>query len=75
MHGVRVGLGVQLKGVKVVQIPGDVVFGIFAVVGQASEEEHPVAYQGEAVAQTGARGMPRFGIFGLQSFPFPSAGL
>lgn len=56
-------------------LPGDVVFGVLAVVGQTPEQVTFVAHQGEAVAQPGTRGGPVFGGLRLQSLPLPPGGL
>ena len=67
--------GTQLQHVQVVQVPGDVVFGVLAVVGQPPEQVALVAHQREAVPQAGARGGAVLGGLRLQPLPLPAAGL
>lgn len=56
-------------------LPGDVVFGIFAIVGKSTKKVAPASNQREAVSKTGAGGWAILWRFGLQTFPLPATRL
>ena len=55
--------------------PRNIVLGVFAVVGETSEEEDSVADHGEAVAQPRTWRLPDSRRLRFQPLPLPSAGL
>lgn len=71
-YGVDLPLAVHTSGGN---LPGDVVLGVLAVVGQSPKQVTGTANQGEAVSEAGAGGRPILGRFSLQTFPFPAARL
>ena len=70
-----VGVGLDLQGVEVVQVSGDVVLGVLTVVGEPSKQIDFVPDDCEAVAQsgTGRRSIARRLWFEL--LPLPPRGL
>lgn len=56
-------------------LPGDVVFGIFAIVGKSTKKVAPASNQREAVSKAGAGGWAILWRFGLQTFPLPATRL
>ncbi len=59
----------------VVLLPGYVVLGILAVIGQSPEEKHLVADKGEAVAKPRTGRVAALGRLRLQPLPLPSTRL
>lgn len=56
-------------------LPGDVVLGIFTVIGQSSKQVAATANQREAVSEAGAGGRAVLWSLGLQAFPLPATRL
>lgn len=56
-------------------LPGDVVLGVFTVIGQSSKQVAAAAEQREAVPEAGAGGRAVLWSLGLQTFPLPTTRL
>ena len=70
-HSIRL----NLQGVEVVEIAGNIVLGILAVIGQSSEQVNFVADQSEAVSQSRTGRWTILGVLGSQLLPLPARGL
>ena len=58
-----------------IYVPGNVVFGVFTVVGKSTKQVAFVSHKRKTVAKTRTWWGPIFRVLCFQFFPFPSAGL
>ena len=71
----HVGVCLDLQGVQVVQISGDVVLGVLTVIGQTSKQIDFVSDDGEAMTQSGTGRGTITGRLRFELLPFPPGGL